>query len=135
MVIALRRWFEHHAPGGIPWADSAAIASAGREPIDPFDVWHTHTAHCRQCRAAPANILRGRNAAALLSVLLLALAVGVDARLSAAAIVSGSGGWPAPEAAPLLILAMAAVCLVAAVLLHGLGDQFRRYPFSHADND
>ena len=108
-VTAYRRWLQVHAGGGVPWACDDALPPRGSEDI--FDMWDAHTSHCSHCLDAYRNFGIARDVAAG--------AVVVAALL--------------PDAAPRLPVGLAAAALALGIdRFMGL---FRRYEFSHHDND
>ena len=110
-VLLFRKWLRMRAGGGIPWACEDVLPPRGTEDI--FDMWDAHTQHCQYCQDAYRNLERAKYAS--LGVLAVSLFVVPDG---------------APER-PALALASAA----AAGGLHLFNGLFRRYEFSHADND
>ena len=92
-----------------PWACDDALPPRGSEDI--FDMWDAHTSHCSHCLDAYRNFGIARDVAAG--------AVVVAALL--------------PDAAPRLPVGLAAAALALGIdRFMGL---FRRYEFSHHDND
>jgi hypothetical protein len=110
-VLLFRKWLRKHAGGGVPWACEDILPARGTEDI--YDMWGAHTQHCKYCQDAYRNLELARYAS--LGVLGASLLAMPDASSERTAL----------------------VCLSAALAagLHQFNRLFRRYEFSHADND
>ncbi len=62
MVITFRQWLEKKAGGSIPWASgcNTDLPFLELDKQKLFDVWTTHTQHCKVCKDALKNIKRLR---------------------------------------------------------------------------
>lgn len=82
MVIVFRKWWETRVSKGIPWTSgcSAQLPPAERDKQKLFDVWTTHTQHCKVCQDALKNINRLTVLAYVAAVVCFSLGVLVDSR-------------------------------------------------------
>lgn len=108
-VASFRRWLVAEGGGGPAFAGDPAPAAPAAD--DVYDMWDAHTKHCRYCLDAYGRLEMVRGAAA-------------------AAFIGGVALPDGPERAPAVLAAAAAG--LGANWIMGL---FRRYEFSHADND
>ena len=141
MTIAFRQWLEKRAGGGIPWD---CECSQDLPPIEQdkqklFDVWTTHTQHCRVCQSALKNINRLAVLANVAAIVCLCLGVIVDSRTVAMkAVVAGAGTSLLTTFPPIQFWwAIGASVLFAMLgyLLKKLMRLFYIYEFEHAQND
>ena len=140
MIITFRQWLEYRAGGGVPWDEAChpALPPAEYDKDKLFDVWSTHTQHCRYCQTALKRIDR-------LSAIAIAAAIGflmaglmVDARAMAVYMVlnpTASSLWVAPPIAFWGLMGGAGLMAIVAVLLRKFRQLFYLYRFEHADND
>lgn len=110
-MLTFRQWLRTYAGGSIPWACEDVLLPRGSENI--YDMWDAHTKHCQYCQTAY------RNLEALKYVSLAALSVAVI-------------GLP-DGSTERSVVAVASSLL--AIALHKFNDLFKRYEYSHADND
>lgn len=152
MVIAFRQWLEKRAGGGIPW-DSGCnpeLPPAERDKQKLFDVWTTHTQHCKVCQDALKTINRLSVSAYLAAVVCFSLGVIVDARAVAvkAAIAFSTAQGSAsvgqtdisfltvvPPAGFWWAIGGAILLAIAGYLLKKFSRFFYVYEFEHAHND
>jgi phenylpropionate dioxygenase-like ring-hydroxylating dioxygenase large terminal subunit len=142
MVIAFRQWLRKRAGGGISW-DSGCnpdLPPAERDKQKLFDVWATHTQHCRVCQDALKNINRLTVLAYVAAVICFCLGVMVDAR--AVAVEVATAGQPAasflsvtPPAGFWWALGGTVGFAVVGYLLKKFSRLFYVYEFDHAHND
>lgn len=141
MTIAFRQWLENRAGGGIPWD---CECSQDLPPIEQdkqklFDVWTTHTQHCRVCQSALKNINRLAVLANVAAIVCLCFGVIVDSRTVAMkAVVAGAGTSLLTTFPPIQFWwAVGASVLFAMLgyLLKKLMRLFYIYEFEHAQND
>jgi phenylpropionate dioxygenase-like ring-hydroxylating dioxygenase large terminal subunit len=131
MTITFRQWLANRAGGGVPWAaDCAALPSAEQDKRVLFDVWQTHTQHCRYCQQALRNLRWLRLMSGGLAVGALILAVLLDMQYIARA----------PEAGLISVpfLGWSAISLGLMAIgygTHRLIGLFYVYEFEHAQND
>lgn len=109
-VLGFRRWLATSGGGGIPWACEDIVPPRGTEDI--YDMWDAHTKHCSCCQVAYRNLEIARRAslAACATVVVLM-----------------------PDGGERTFAALALASIAAA--LTKFNRLFRRYEFSHADND
>ena len=86
MIITFRQWLEYRAGGGVAWdqACDPRLPPAEYDKDKLFDVWSTHTKHCRKCQRTLINIDRARAIAWILAVVCFGAALMLDARSIAA---------------------------------------------------
>ena len=141
MTIAFRQWLEKRAGGGIPWD---CECNQDLPPIEQdkqklFDVWTTHTQHCRVCQSALKNINRLAVLANVAAIMCLCLGVIVDSRTVAMkAVIAGAGTSLLTTFPPIQFWwAIGASVLFAMLgyLLKKLMRLFYIYEFEHAQND
>ena len=141
MTIAFRQWLEKRAGGGIPWA---LECSSDLPPIEQdkqklFDVWTTHTQHCRVCQNALKNINRLAVLANVAAIACLCLGVIVDSRTVAVKAVATTGGTSLltvfPPAQFWWAFGGAVLFAMLGYLLKKLRRLFYIYEFEHAQND
>lgn len=143
MVIAIRQWLAKRAGGGIPWASGcdSDLPPAERNKQVLFDVWSTHTQHCRFCQDALKRIQRLTVLAYLAAAVCLVLGIIVDARaVVLKTALTSADHWH------LLFMMLPPpsfwVAIAGAILLAGTGYWLKKlsrlfyiYEFEHADND
>jgi len=153
MVIAFRQWLEKRAGGGIHW-DSGCnpeLPPAERDKQKLFDVWTTHTQHCKVCQDALKTINRLSLSAFIAASVCFSLGVIVDARAVAvkAAIAFGSAQAAVatrgqtdtsfltvvPPAGFWWAIGGAILLAITGYLLKKLSRLFYVYEFEHAHND
>ena len=83
MVNTFRGWLKKRG-GGVPWPQGLTLPAREQDSRVLFDVWNTHTKHCKYCLAAHKNTLRVRALAVVAAGLSLALGNGLKAALGAA---------------------------------------------------
>ena len=144
MVITFRNWLEKRAGGGIAWAVGCNpdLPTAERDKQKLFDVWTTHTQHCRVCRDALKNINRITVLAYLAAGVCLCLGIMVDTRAVAmkTAIAASAQTSPAlltlaPPAGFWWALGGGLIFAIAGYLLKRFSRLFYVYQFEHAHND
>ncbi|WIA30048.1 hypothetical protein OEZ86_000143 [Tetradesmus obliquus] len=136
-IVAMRKWMENHAGGGIPFPEhmqgaSTVLANLNLTPRQAMDRYSQHVQHCSHCKAALSKTQAVAAAAlatavAALAAACLAASVRATAALSPAAVpgwllgVAGAGGQLFGLAGPLLLLGLAAAGVhVVAKKLEGL---------------
>ena len=144
MVIAFRQWLEKRAGGSIPWASGCGpdLPPAQRDKQKLFDVWTTHTQHCRVCRNAVKNINRLTVLTYVAAVVCLCLGVIVDARAVAMKVAVATEGQTATSLLSVVpptgfwwALGGAILFAIAGYLLKKFSRLFYVYEFDHAHND
>jgi phenylpropionate dioxygenase-like ring-hydroxylating dioxygenase large terminal subunit len=133
MVIALRRWLENRAGGGIPWAE--AIPQSEQDKQKLFDVWTTHTQNCTVCQNALKNINRLTLLAYVAAAVCLFIAVIIDARTVAVQAALGKSLFTLPPIGFWLALSGSLLLAVVGYQLKRLTNLFYFYKFEHACND
>jgi phenylpropionate dioxygenase-like ring-hydroxylating dioxygenase large terminal subunit len=141
MVITFRQWLETRAGGGIPWASEARFASE-EDKQKLFDVWTTHTQHCKVCQDALKNFNRLSVSAYIAAAVCLFLGVIVDARAMAVKVALASSQQTSDSILTVIPPAGFWLAIVGAILFAILGYQLKRfsrlfyvYEFEHAHND
>ena len=138
-VIAFRQWLAKRAGGGIPWDVNCNSQLSHLESEQLFDVWTTHTQHCRVCQDALKNINRLKVLSYLGAIACLFLALFFDGRYVALQAITEPGNTSIWNTLPPLefgiAIALAIVLATAGYLLKKLSRLFYVYKFSHADND
>ncbi|WP_245927545.1 Rieske 2Fe-2S domain-containing protein [Aphanothece hegewaldii] len=140
MVITLRQWLLKRAGGGVPWFGGSNLMypPPQQDKRQLFDVWTTHTQHCTVCQKAVSRIERLKVLSYVGAMLLLLVALMVDARaLSVQAVLMRAGEsflgiWP-----PVLFwvfLGLAATFGTTGYLLQRFSRLFYVYEFDHAQN-
>mmetsp|Transcript_41397 Transcript_41397/g.65591 ORF Transcript_41397/g.65591 Transcript_41397/m.65591 type:complete len:227 (-) Transcript_41397:114-794(-) len=110
-VLTFRQWLRQRAGGGIPWACEDVLLPRGSEDI--YDMWDAHTKNCQYCQRAYRNLeILKHSSLAALGVAIVAL----------------------PDGSPERAL-VAVTSSLTALALHKFNSLFRRYEYSHADND
>ena len=110
-VLLFRQWLRTRGGDGVPWQCEDVLPPRGTEDI--YDMWDAHTQHCQYCQDAYRNLEAAKYASvAVLGLSLLAM----------------------PDASPERT-AIVLTSATAAGALHLFNGLFRRYEFSHADND
>jgi len=109
--IQFRRWLRTRAGGGVPWKCDPTLPPRLMSNEKIFDVWGSHTKHCRYCRDAYNNINMLKN--------------GAFGAAFTAALAMGDG----PER-----IAAGAVACGTGLALQKLADLFEVYEFNHQDN-
>lgn len=143
MVITLRKWLENRAGGGIPWAEGTnpELPPPQRDKQQLFDVWSTHTQHCRVCQDALKNINRARLFAYIGAGVCLLFGVILDARMVAMTLGSQSlkevGSWLmiAPSGAFWGAIVGGIILALGGYYLKKLSRLFYVYEFEHSQND
>jgi phenylpropionate dioxygenase-like ring-hydroxylating dioxygenase large terminal subunit len=153
MVIVFRQWLEKRAGGGIPWDPGCSpdLPQTERDKQKLFDVWTSHTQHCKVCQDALKNINRLSVLAYVVAVVCLCLGVMVDARAvamkSAIAFGTAQGAIATigqsttsfltvvPPAGFWWALGGAILFAIVGYLLKKLSRLFYVYEFEHAHND
>lgn len=110
--IQFRRWIRTRAGGGVPWKCDPRLPPRLMTNEKIFDVYGSHTRHCKHCLEAYRNINIAKNVAA-------------GGAFTAALALPDS-----PET-----VAVGAACVAVAAGLHKLGELFERYEFNHQDNN
>ncbi|HAC63896.1 MAG TPA: (2Fe-2S)-binding protein, partial [Cyanothece sp. UBA12306] len=127
----------------IPWADgsNAELPPPQRDKQQLFDVWTTHTQHCRVCQDALKNINRATIFAYIGAVVCLTLGIIIDARTVAMTVASqtpeATGSWltMAPSGGFWVAIAGAIILGLGGYLLKKLSRLFYVYEFEHSHND
>lgn len=85
MVIVFRKWWETRVRFGIPWASGCSpnLPAPERDKQKLFDVWTTHTQHCKVCQDTLKNINRLTVLAYVTAVVCFGLGVMADSRAMA----------------------------------------------------
>ncbi|MDJ0520123.1 MAG: Rieske 2Fe-2S domain-containing protein [Trichodesmium sp. MO_231.B1] len=145
MVITFRKWLEKRAGGGIPWSKECnpELPPPEYDKRKLFDVWETHTKHCRVCQDALKNINRLKILAYVVAGLCLCWGIIIDARAIAiqaatAAITETAtsvSGLALPPLGFWFALGGAALFAFSGYKLQQLSRLFYVYEFEHADND
>ena len=141
MTIAFRQWLENRAGGGIPWAleCSPDLPPLEQDKQKLFDVWTTHTQHCRVCQDALKNINRLAVLANVAAIVCLCFGVIVDSRTVAIKAVVAGGGTSLLTTFPPIEFWWAVGGAVLFAMLGYLLGKLRRlfyiYEFEHAQND
>lgn len=110
--VQFRRWLRTRAGGGVPWACDPRLPPRLLTNEKIFDVWGSHTRHCRHCLEAYKNFQTLKN-----------VSFG-----SAFAIALG-----APDG-PERLVAGAVACTIGAMIWK-LTELFEKYEFNHQDNN
>ncbi|MUG93425.1 Rieske 2Fe-2S domain-containing protein [Scytonema sp. UIC 10036] len=142
MVITFRQWLETRAGGGVPWVseDGLALEEADKQKL--FDVWTTHTQHCKVCQDALKNFNRLSVLAYIAAAVCLLVGVIVDAR--AIAVKAAIANFQQTSGSILTTIPPAAFwwAIGGAILFAIVGYQIKRfsrlfyiYEFEHARND
>ncbi|BCL36531.1 Rieske 2Fe-2S domain-containing protein [Nostoc sp. MS1] len=134
MVIALRRWLENRAGGGVPWA-AEAISHGEQDKQKLFDVWTTHTENCTVCQNALKNINRLTVLAYVAAAVCLFIAVIVDARFVALQAALDKSLFTLPPVGFWLALTGGILLAVLGYQLKRFSGLFYSYTFEHAHND
>jgi phenylpropionate dioxygenase-like ring-hydroxylating dioxygenase large terminal subunit len=144
MIITFRQWLEKRAGGGVPWLveNRSDLPSAERDKQKLFDVWSTHTQHCRYCQDALETINRLTILAYGLAVACFGIGVVSDARAMAVKAVMASASQTTQ---PWLAIAPPVgfwIAIIGAILFAGVGYSLKKlsrlfhvYHFEHALND
>jgi len=144
MVIAFRHWLEKRAGGSIPWISgcSSDLPPAERDKQKLFDVWTTHTQHCRICQNALKNINRLTVLSYVAAVGCFCLSVIVDSRAVAMKVAVATVGQTdtslltvVPPAGFWWALGGAILFATVGYLLKKFSRLFYVYEFEHARND
>lgn len=144
MVIAFRQWLEKRAGGDIPWDSESnlELPVAERDKQKLFDVWSTHTQHCRVCQDALKNINRLSVLAYVAAVLCFGLAVMVDTRavamnLAATTLEPTTSSFltVVPPIGFWLAFGSAILLAIFGYLLKKFSRLFYVYEFEHSHND
>ena len=109
-MLAFRKWLRTNGGEGIPWACEDVLPPRGTEDI--YDMWHAHTKHCSHCQRALSRL--------------------EALRYASLAMLAGSVIWM-PDGYERTVAVLGAAA--AAGALQVVTGLFRRYEFSHADND
>lgn len=111
-VILFRKWLQYSAGGGIPWAPGTPPLQ-GREGDKAvlFDVYNTHTKHCKVCMTALNNLKLLRMGLGAASLITVGLSKG------------------------LVAVSLGGLFAAAGLGVHKLTKLFYRYEFEHANND
>jgi len=130
MVITFRQWIEKRAGGGIPWSEECnphlPLPELNKQQL--FDVWSTHTQHCKVCQNALKNINRLTVFSYIAAIVFLGLAVMVDARtVEQLTAFPPMGFW--------VLLGCAIAFATAGYYLKKFSRLFYIYEFEHAHND
>ncbi len=140
MIITFRQWLEYRAGGGVAWDEACdtSLPPAEYDKDKLFDVWSTHTQHCRKCQDALKNIDRITVVAAILGVICLLAGVMVDARsIALQASIDHAAAFTGmmPPLAFWALIIIASFLAIAVGLLRKFRRLFYVYRFEHAQND
>mmetsp|Transcript_37692 Transcript_37692/g.87017 ORF Transcript_37692/g.87017 Transcript_37692/m.87017 type:complete len:578 (+) Transcript_37692:70-1803(+) len=110
--IQFRRWLATRGGGGVDWQCDPTLPPRMLTNDKIFDVWNSHTRHCKKCLEAYNNIVMLKNGA-FGSAFAVALA--------------------APEGVERIVGGVLAVAVGGALMK--LQELFERYEFNHQDNN
>lgn len=139
MIITFRQWLEYRAGGGVAWDEAIdpTHPPAEYDKTKLFDVWSTHTQHCRKCQQAKKNIDRAIAIAFIFAIGFLSAALMVDARSVALqhTLDNTISLWGLPPLAFWGLMGASGLFAIAVILLQKLRQLFYVYHFEHAQND
>ncbi|WP_019507610.1 Rieske 2Fe-2S domain-containing protein [Pleurocapsa sp. PCC 7319] len=133
-IVTFRQWLARKAGGGVAW-DADCNSQLPHPELDKeklFDVWATHTQHCRVCQDALKNINRLTVLSYIGAIACLFLALFIDERYLAT---EGLKEVVFPSLEFWIAIISAIILATGGYLLKKLSRLFYVYKFSHVDND